>query len=184
MIPVGVSLHKYQPHQKLFEGDIGILCHLTPRKRVYEIILVFYELTRKGFVGRLHIGGGPDPAFYDYYQALNELVIKLNIQDKVIFYGNITETWLWYSNIDIFISNSYSEGLQVAPMEAMASGVYCLSHHWTGADELVPESQLYITDTELINKVLSYCGESESGKLVLREKHARTRTSKFRYRKY
>ncbi|HMN29574.1 MAG TPA: glycosyltransferase family 4 protein, partial [Caldilineaceae bacterium] len=132
------SLEKFTPQPKAFGGDIGILCHLTPRKRVYDLILSFYELTQKQRGLHLHIAGGADPAFEDYYRALHHLVNELKLQEKVTFYGNVAEPWLWYPKIDIFISNSYSEGLQVAPMEAMASGCYCLSHRWEGAEELLP----------------------------------------------
>ena len=159
------SLEKFAPQEKTFSGDIGILCHLTPRKRVYDLILAFYELLQQNQNLRLHIAGGFDPAFEDYYFAMTNLVCMLNIQDKVTFYGNVVETWDWYHRIDIFISNSYSEGLQVAPMEAMASGCYCLSHHWHGADELLPEAYLYYTTRQLQEKILSYCALSDDEKL-------------------
>ena len=97
------------------------------------------------------------PIIGDYYFALQQIVTDLDLSDKVTFYGNVTETWDWYHKIDIFISNSYSEGLQVAPMEAMASGCYCLSHRWFGADELMPSENLYYTNKELKDKVLRYC---------------------------
>jgi glycosyltransferase involved in cell wall biosynthesis len=150
------NLEKFRPQPKVFQGDIGILCHLTPRKRVYDLILTFYELTQHRNDLHLHIAGGMDSAFEDYYDALHYLVKKLNLQDKVTFYGNVTDTWDWYHKIDIFISNSYSEGLQVAPMEAMASGCYCLSHRWDGADELLPQENLFYTSTELKEKILRY----------------------------
>ena len=113
----------------------------------------------------MHIAGGMDQSFEDYYYALQSIVADLGIQEKVTFYGNVKETWDWYHKIDIFISNSYSEGLQVAPMEAMASGCYCLSHRWRGADELLPQEYLYFTDTELREKILQYCVTSEEKKL-------------------
>jgi len=159
------SLEKFTPGAKTFNGDIGILCHLTPRKRVYDLILTFYELLQQKKDLHLHIGGGMAPAFEDYYYALKSIVADLGIQDKVTFYGNVKETWDWYHKIDIFISNSYSEGLQVAPMEAMASGCYCLVHRWRGADELVPDENLYYTSTELQKKILQYCEIPEHKKL-------------------
>jgi glycosyltransferase involved in cell wall biosynthesis len=82
----------------------------------------------------------------------------------ITFYGHVSDPQSWYKNIDIFVSNSYSEGLQVAPMEAMASGCYCLSHRWEGADELVPEASLYYTNQELQDKLLHYCDLNESEK--------------------
>jgi len=70
----------------------------------------------------------------------------------------------WYGLVDIFVSNSYSEGLQVSPMEAMASGCYCLCHHWDGAEELLPKEYLFYTDQELQEKILRYCEISEADK--------------------
>ena len=46
----------------------------------------------------------------------------------------------------------------------MASGCYCLSHRWDGADELLPEENLFYTNTELIEKILEYSDCPESSK--------------------
>ena len=158
------SLEKFTPLSKTFNGDIGILCHLTPRKRVYDLILTFYQLLQQKSDLHLHIAGGMDPAFEDYHYALKSVVADLGIQENVTFYGNVSEPSNWYHKIDIFVSHSYSEGLQVAPMEAMASGCYCLAHHWRGAEELLPTEYLYYTDTELMDKILQYCKISDTEK--------------------
>ncbi len=168
VINEAVSLDKFQLKPKQFNGDIGILCHLSPRKRVYELILAFYELTQQRDGLHLHIGGGMRPAFGEYYEALHNLVQRLNLQAKITFYDNVTNPQAWYHKIDIFVSNSYSEGLQVSPMEAMASGCYCLSHHWDGADELLPAENLFFTNRELRNKILYYCDCSEAEKQAQR----------------
>ena len=159
-----VDPQKYEFRPKPFSGDIGTLCHLTPRKRVYELILTFYELCQQHNGFRLHIGGGRHAANGDYYYALHDVVRKLNLTDKVIFYGQVDDAWNWYNNVDIFISNSYSEGLQVAPIEAMACGCYVLSHRWAGADELLPDENCYYSDSELKARILDYCALSEEQK--------------------
>jgi glycosyltransferase involved in cell wall biosynthesis len=159
-----VDPHKFQVKPRKFNGDIGILCHLTPRKRVYELILAFADLLEQRPDLHLHIGGGPDVTFMDYYIALHDLVKALNLNDKVTFYGNVKEPWQWYEKVDLFISNAYSEGLQVAPMEAMACGCYCLAHRWFGADELLPESHLYFTDRQLQEKILAYCALNDAAR--------------------
>jgi glycosyltransferase involved in cell wall biosynthesis len=164
VIPEAIDLSRFNPGPRPYQGSLGILCHLTPRKRVYELILAFSELCRAGAPLHLHIGGGPHPRFGDYYEALQVLVRKLDLGQRVTFHGPITRPQDWYQNIDIFISNSYSEGLQVSPMEAIASGCYCLSHDWDGADELLPESDLYLTDRELSEAVRGYAGLSAQEK--------------------
>lgn len=161
-----VSLQKFTPSPRAFRGDIGILGNLTPRKRAYDLILTFYELKQKRDGLHLHIGGGMQEGDQDYYYSLHHIVNKLGLQDSVTFYGEVVNTAEWFKNIDIFVSNSYSEGLQVSPMEAMASGCYCLIHRWDGADELVPEEYLFFTGTELVSKVEQYCDMSEDEKLA------------------
>ena len=164
VIPVSVSLDKFSYKARTFAGDIGIMCHLTPRKRVYDLILTFYECLQENPNLHLHIAGGQHVAYQDYYEALHHIVSVLKISDHVTFHGHVTDTHEWYHRVDIFISNSYSEGLQVAPMEAMASGCYCLSHCWDGVEELLPEENLYATNMELKQKILAYCELTESEK--------------------
>jgi len=156
VIPEAISLTRFPTVEKQFQGDLGILCHLTPRKRVYELILAFYELSRERPGFRLHLGGGAHVLHGDYYQAMIDLVRRLGLEDRVFFDGNVEDTPEWYRKIDVFISNSYSEGLQVSPLEAIASGCYCLSHRWPGAEEMLPEANLYYSDRELIQRLLEF----------------------------
>jgi len=164
VIPEAISLQRFSSQPKPFQGNIGILCHLTPRKRVYELILSFYELSQRRPDLHLHIGGGEHPRFKDYYQALRSLVSGLGLEEKVTFHGNQEDPAGWYRGIDIFVSNSYSEGLQLSPMEAVACGCYCLCHRWEGADELLPEENLYYTEQEFIRQVEAYLDLSEAEK--------------------
>jgi glycosyltransferase involved in cell wall biosynthesis len=46
-------------------------------------------------------------------------------------------------------------------LEAMATGCYCLSHFWDGADEVLPPENLFVTDRELCAKVLAYDASPE-----------------------
>jgi glycosyltransferase involved in cell wall biosynthesis len=156
VVPEAVSLERFRPVEKNFTGDIGTLCNLIPRKRVYELILAFFELLQEQPDWRLHIAG-PEHDFYtEYAHALTALVRRLGIEQKVIFYGRVAEPEHWYPKLDIFISNSYSEGLQVALLEAMACGIYSLSHHWDGADELLPAEYLFHTENQLVEKLKAY----------------------------
>lgn len=183
VIPVGIPTEKYQIDRNGSSvGNIGTLCQISPRKRVYELILAFYELSRKHNDLRLHLGGGTDPAYGDYNDALKQIVQKLNLQDKVVFYGDVSKPWEWYHNIDVFVSNSYSEGLQVALMEAMAAGCYCLSHHWDGVEELLPQEYLFYTESELQNKIVDYLEASLTEQKQHREKMRRIACEKLDYR--
>lgn len=157
VIPEAISVETFEPQPRPFNGDVGILCHLRPRKRVYELVLAFYELSRRRDDLHLHIGGGEAGGYAEYYYAVHALVDQLGLQDKVTFYDHVDEPQTWYHDVDIFISNSYSEGLQVALLEAMASGCYCLSHQWEGVEELLPPENLFFTEAQLVDRILTYC---------------------------
>jgi glycosyltransferase involved in cell wall biosynthesis len=161
VIPESISLDRYRLGERPFGGQLGILCHLSPRKRVYELILALRHLFTRRSTFHLHIGGGPHPTFPDYPQALESLVSRLGLEAHVTFHGPVADPTVWYPGIDIFLSNSYSEGLQVAPMEAIASGCYCLSHVWDGADELLPAEDLFVGEEELVAKILGYSDSTE-----------------------
>jgi len=161
VIPEAISLENFTPQPRPFGGDIGILCHLRPRKRVYELILAFHELSQLRDDLHLHVGGGKLPNKVEYFYAVHTLVERLGLQNRVTFYGHVDEPPSWYQKIDIFVSNSFSEGLQVALLEAMASGCYCLSHRWEGVEELLPMENLFFTERELVEQVLAYCELSE-----------------------
>jgi glycosyltransferase involved in cell wall biosynthesis len=161
VIPEAISLTRFPYLPQPWRGTIGTLCHLKPRKRVYELVLAFHELAQERDDLHLHIGGGKATNFEEYYLALLNLVDKLDLHQRVTLHGAVSKPETWYSQIDIFISNGYSEGLQVAPMEAMASGCYTLSHFWDGAEELLPRQQLYYGDRELRQRILEYAASSE-----------------------
>lgn len=169
VIPEAVSLERFQPFEKPFNGDIGTLCNLIPRKRVYELILAFHELAKRVSGLHLHLGGGKHENFVEYYEALLALTRRLSLQDQVTFYGQVTNPPAWYHNLDIFVSNSYSEGLQVALCEAMASGIYSLSHWWEGAEEILPPENLYYTEHELLERIDRYLSMSDDERQLIKD---------------
>ena len=158
----GRSLKKFQPSKdNTFTFTIGMLGHISPIKRVYEAVLAIYGLVQGGYPARLRIAGRPADD-YRYFIALQRIVQELHLENHVFFDGFITETSSWLRTIDIFISNSYWEGQQVALLEAMASGCYCLSHFWSGADEMLPPENLYVTDGDLQKKLIDYAMRSDT----------------------
>jgi glycosyltransferase involved in cell wall biosynthesis len=83
-------------------------------------------------------------------------VEKLEIQHAVKFYGHVNNSAQWLQNIDIYLSNSYWEGMQTSLLEAMATGCYCLAHFWDGVEEALPPDNIYSSDTDLKQKLISY----------------------------
>jgi len=152
----GRSLTKFQPPEnRKFDFTVGMLGHIAPIKRVYEAVLAIHGLVQAGHPVRLRIAGKPADD-YRYFIALQRLVRELHLENRVFFDGFMKDSASWLQTIDVFISNSYWEGQQVALLEAMATGCYCLSHFWSGADEMLPPGNLYVTDADLQNKLVDY----------------------------
>lgn len=179
VIPVGIDLDRFSFNLRPFEGVLGTLCHLTPRKRVYELILALHQLRRDGYELTLRIGGGYQRHHADYYFAMSDLVARLGLGEFVAFDGPVSDPSAWLQHIDVFVSNSYSEGLQVAPLEAMASGCYVLSHWWAGAEELLPEDNLFLTDAELRQKIGDFVALSPAAQMSQIEKLRRRAEESF-----
>jgi glycosyltransferase involved in cell wall biosynthesis len=160
----GVPLQRFTPVTQPAALELGMLCTVEPRKRLYEAIIMFDGLRRQHRDGaRLHIGGGwsGDWTSQEYYQVLCRMVKRLGLDDQVVFHGHVPDTPGWLRQIDVFISNSYREGQQVALLEAMAAGCCCFAHVWDGADEVLPPEHLYTTDVELQRKVVEYAQQPE-----------------------
>lgn len=157
----GVSLQKFRWKSRSFRGVIGTLGRIEPHKRVYDLIITLYELRKRGYDLVLDIGGDCTEARYRRYSyEVQSLVERLGLQPFVRFRGHVDNTPAWFEDVDIFVSNSCSEGLQVALLEAMASGCHCLSHWWDGAEEILPEDHLYWSDRELQEKIALFCDAS------------------------
>lgn len=158
-----IPTDKFAPLERPFDFSLGMLCAINPIKRVYEAILMIKELRDQGYHPTLHIAGGPPQGNYQdrYYVAVQRLVEKLDFEDVVKFYGHVNEPAAWLQKIDIFLSNSFWEGLQTALIEAMASGCYCLSHFWDGAEEALPLENIYSTDSDLKQKLIAYAQLSD-----------------------
>lgn len=161
----GVRLDKftYSPHP--FKGTIGTLSRVEPHKRIDSLVVALHQLLQQGHDLSLRIGGSTNETRYQRYaDELALLVRRLDLESNVIFDGQVTDTPEWFKQIDIFVSNSFSEGLQVALLEAMASGCQCLSFAWDGVEEMLPLNNIYLSEAELMDKIREYAQLSNEEK--------------------
>jgi glycosyltransferase involved in cell wall biosynthesis len=165
VLPAGKSLTRFVPQPHEFSGKLAMMGNILPIKRVYEMLLALAVLREVDPRYTLHLAGKPDQEFNNrrYYASVLSLVEKLGLREHVSFYGWVDPAE-WLPEMDIFISNSYWEGQQNALIEAMASGCYCLSHFWDGAEEILPQEYLFTTESSLVEKILAYAGLSEEEK--------------------
>jgi len=158
VINSGVDLNQFTTFgARAFGYRIGMVCRVSPLKRVYDAILTIWDLRKSGYPFSLHIAGSiHDPSNPRYILAIRNLISRLGLDDHVNLHGLVGNIDEWLRTIDIFLSNSYWEGQQVAMLEAMASGCYVLSHWWAGAEEVLPIENIFFTELELQEKLVHY----------------------------
>ena len=70
-------------------------------------------------------------------EKYRDLVRKLGIEKRVVLAGYRTDITSFYDMADLFVLPSYQEGLSVALMEAMASGLACIVSDIRGNKDLI-----------------------------------------------
>lgn len=96
---------------------IGFVGRLAPEKGLTYILRAAKEIVGEFPLAEFHlVGDGPDR------QALESLTDALHIRDKVSFHEYCTEMPAVYSEMDLFVLPSTSEGMPLALLEAMAAG--------------------------------------------------------------
>lgn len=163
VINYGVDLERFRPVPKSFRYRIGMVARVVPIKRVYEAVLTIYELRRRGHPFTLAVAGPlGDDLEPRYPWAIRELLERLDLTEHISLLGPVSDPASFFSEIDIFLSNSFWEGQQNALLEAMACGCYCLSHWWGGVEEVLPTEDIYITDSDLRAKLIAYAALPEA----------------------
>lgn len=98
---------------------------------------------------------------YGYRGVLEKLVENLELQNQVIFTGNILEEELiaLYKRADIFVLPSKMEGFGIVLLEAMASGTLCIAYSIPSVRRVINDNVtgVLVKDRkDLVKKILYY----------------------------
>ncbi len=142
----GLDTSRFQPLPKqrpaALEGAslvIGVVCALRPEKGLPTLVEAFAKVVsqassdlRSGL--RLAIvGSGP------MLGTLQEMSVKLGVQDRCHFEPSTADVAAWLRAIDIFVLPSLSEALSNSLMEAMSCGCAVVASAVGGNPELVSD---------------------------------------------
>ena len=124
---------------------------LSPRKN-HETAIRAIAKTNNPLIHYYIAGEGE---LEDYLQGL---VHELNLTERVRFLGQVTNVNEWCASADIFLFPSKQEGLPVALMEAMATGLPCVVSNIRGNTDLIePGKGGYLcatTDTNEFSRLI------------------------------
>ena len=134
---LGVNTAEFSPKPLRDAPEpFSILCvgRLVPSKGQHQLIDAVERLARQGRRVRLHlVGGGPDDV------SLRQRVSQFEDPGTVVFEGPVNHDRIraLYDAADLFCIPSFAEGIPIVLMEAMASGIPCVTTQIAGIPELI-----------------------------------------------
>ncbi|MFD2823489.1 N-acetyl-alpha-D-glucosaminyl L-malate synthase BshA [Lacinutrix iliipiscaria] len=134
-----IDINKYNFHFTDCQRDMmaheneKIITHISnfrPVKRIEDVINVFYNVQKEIPAKLMMVGEGPEK------EKAEQLCEKLDILEKVIFFGRSHEIDKILCFSDLFLLPSETESFGLAALEAMASGVPVISSNTGGIPEV------------------------------------------------
>ena len=110
-----------------------------------------------------------------------ELADKLGVGDRVVLAGYRTDVKDFYDMADIFVLPSYQEGLSVALMEAMASGLPCVVSDIRGNADLIKNDKFRFSPDDK-NRLISILKEQTVDKQAMSIEGIKNRKTVEKYR--
>jgi phosphatidylinositol alpha-1,6-mannosyltransferase len=141
IIPNGVDINQYKPGGPIpDDGPLKLLCvaRLIRRKGQHHLIEAVKRITDQGVEINLDLIGSGD-AEGEY----RGLVKSLRIEDRINFLGYIPrgDVHEYYARAHVFVLPSFNEGMSVATLEALASGLPVVVSKTPGTEDLVREGE-------------------------------------------
>jgi glycosyltransferase involved in cell wall biosynthesis len=140
-IPNGVDTTSFVPGGNVAKRDFTIVCvaRLIERKGQHHLLRAFAQVRAACTtpVRLIFIGTG------DAEPQLRELASSLHVSDAVVFKGVVPREQMpaVYQEADVFVLPSQQEGMSIALLEAMASGLPVIVTDTGGTAELVTQGQ-------------------------------------------
>lgn len=142
---MNVFLQKVKTAEYRNKKTIRLLCvgRVVPHKRVEDVITLLSGLIKNKQNAELTVVG--DISNVSYFENLIKYAKELNILDKVVFSGIISENDLYrvYQTSDMLITTSLHEGFCVPVLEALHFHCGVLVRKGTAAEYLVGENERF-----------------------------------------
>ena len=135
---------------------IGHIGRFMSQKNHEFLIDVFKEIVNMSSNYKLLLIGDGELQHF-----IKNKVHNLNLDDKVIFTGNISNVYEMYQAMDLFVLPSLFEGLPVVGIEAQANGLNCLFSDTISKEVDITNNVKYMSlndsKKEWANKIIELC---------------------------
>ncbi|MBQ3559416.1 MAG: glycosyltransferase [Agathobacter sp.] len=107
-------------------------------------------------------------------ESLQQLVNELNLENRIVFEGNIDNIFPVLHKNEYFVMCSNYEGLSNALLEAMTSGMLCISTNWNGVQDIIQDGEngllVPIDDEDALAEKLKKVFEGEYDETAIKRK--------------
>lgn len=127
-------------------GTVLFVGRLAPNKCQHDLIAALAVLSRFRPQSRLVLVGDASPP--QYLQSLKSLARRLDVIDRVVFAGKVSDKNLlqWYQLSDALACASEHEGFGVPLVEAMANGLPVVAYDAAAVGETLGDSGIVLSD--------------------------------------
>lgn len=115
-------------------------------KRIEVLIEAMHQIVQDHPQAKLFVAGSGAHQHDSVEAMLRQLVIDLNLQERVIFLGHITNIVEYLQIADCYAFSSESEGMPNAILEAMACGLPIVASRIDSITEIINEDNAYLAD--------------------------------------
>jgi len=168
-------VQKIQLFDKSNKIVIGTAAALVPYKGQDDVVRAISLLNKKGLSFEYRVAGNGDPSY------LEQIIEKENVADQVKILGPVPHEKMldFYSNLDIYIQPSKTEGLPRAMIEAMSTACVCLGARTAGIPELIRDEFIFMPgDYHAIAKIILHIN-NEKMRIAAEENFNNAKSYKF-----
>jgi len=153
MLYNGMDVDKFQLKIRKSGYNIAWVGFINCKKNPVMMLQILQKLVKIDLRYKIHIAGIFQVRQYDLY--LKYMMKELNLENNVIFYGQVDDMNGWLQDKNYLLSTSILEGYGYAIMEAMSQGVKPVIHNFYEAKDFYPEKYLFNTVDGAVEKIIS-----------------------------
>lgn len=141
----GINLDNFQLKCRTdnFEEQVltvGNVARFMPPKKGQDILIkAIGLLKKKGYMLNCKFAGGAVANGEHYFDDMRSLAAEQGVSEQIEFLGNVTDVPAFLKELDIFVMPSRYEGFGISVIEALATGIPCVTSNVYGLNEIVTE---------------------------------------------
>lgn len=137
----GIDLSMYSINKRSHKSiNIACVARIVPKKKGQDTLIKAMGIVKEKYPNvKCYFVGDTDNT--DEKIKLNKLVKENNVENQIVFMGNLDNVPKFLETIDLFVMPSRYEGFGLALIEAMASKIPVIASNIDGPKEIIKENE-------------------------------------------